>query len=89
MLHIGDGGMADGSTYADIQKKVGPGLRVRRIVRGEGLELARLPTLTLRAGDRLSVIAHAQDLREIAEQIGATLHKPDESEPLVDRNNFV
>jgi len=84
VLHIGEGGMADGSTYAEVQKKAGAGLRLRRIVRGEGLELARLPTLTLRAGDRLSVVAHAQDLREFAEQLGATLHKPEEAEPLVD-----
>lgn len=84
VLHIGEGGMADGSSYADIQKKIGPGLRVRRIVRGEGLELARLPSLTLRAGDRLSVVAGAQDLREFAEQLGATLHKPEDTEPLVD-----
>jgi di/tricarboxylate transporter len=87
VLHVGEGGMADGSTYAEIQKKVGAGLRVRRIVRGEGLELARLPTLTLRAGDRLSVIAHAQELREFAEQLGATLHKPEATEPLVDEEH--
>ena len=84
LLHVVQGGMAEGSTLAEIQKKAGPALRVRRIVRGEGLELARLPSLTLRAGDRLSVVAHANDLREFAEQLGATLHKPDEKEALVD-----
>jgi len=84
ILHIAEGGMADGSSYSEIRKKVGAGLRVRRIVRGEGLELARLPTLTLRAGDRMSVVAEPQDLREFAEQLGATLHKPGEAEPLVD-----
>jgi len=84
VLHIGEGGMADGKSFAEVQKQAGAGLRVRRIVRGEGLELARLPTLTLRAGDRLSITAHAQDLREFADQLGATLHKPEETEPLVD-----
>jgi di/tricarboxylate transporter len=84
VLHISEGGMAAGKTFADVQKQAGAGLRVRRIVRGEGLELARLPSLTLRAGDRLSITAHAQDLREFADQLGATLHKPEDTEPLVD-----
>ncbi len=84
VLHITEGGMADGSSFSEVQKKAGAGLHVRRIVRGEGLELARLPSLTLRAGDRLSVVAHAQDLREFAELLGATLHKHDEKEALVD-----
>ncbi len=84
LLHIAEGGIADGSTFSEVQKKAGPGLHVRRIVRGEGLELARLPSLTLRAGDRLLVVAHAQDLREFAELLGATLHKHDEKEALVD-----
>ncbi len=84
VLHISEGGMAVGRTFAEIQKLAGAGLRVSRIVRGEGLELARLPTLTLRAGDRLAITAHAQDLREFADQLGATLHKTEETEPLVD-----
>ena len=84
VLHIAEGGIADGSTFSEVQKKAGAGLRVRRIVRGEGLELARLPSLTLRAGDRLSVVAHAQELREFAELLGATLHKHDDKEALVD-----
>ncbi len=84
VLHISEGGMAEGKTFAEVQKQAGAGLRVRRIVRGDGLELARLPSLTLRAGDRLSITAHAQDLREFADQLGATLHKPEDTEPLVD-----
>jgi di/tricarboxylate transporter len=87
VLHIAEGGAADGSTFSEVQKKAGAGLRVRRIVRGDALELARLPSLTLRAGDRLSVVAHAQDLREFAEQLGATLHRSEDTQPLVDEEH--
>ena len=65
-------------------RKKAEGLRPMRVVRGEGLELARLPAMTLRAGDRLHVSAAPKDLHELAGLIGATLHKPDDLKALVD-----
>ncbi len=41
VLHLSEGGMADGKTFAEVQKQAGAGLRVRRIVRG-GLPLLAL-----------------------------------------------
>jgi len=84
VLHVGEGGFADGKTLAEAQKAAGPALRMTRLVRGEGLELSRLPSLTLRAGDRIHVRADAQALRESAEHLGATLHCADGEEPQVD-----
>lgn len=84
VLHVADGGFADGKPLFEVQKKAGADLRITRIVRGEGLELARLPSLTLRAGDRLEVRAGAKDLQEFAAQLGAKLYKPDDLEHPVD-----
>ncbi len=87
VLHVGDEGFAVGKTLADAQKKAGRDMRITRVVRGEGLELTRLPTLTLRAGDRLHVTAGAQTLREAGEILGATLHSTGEEELPVDEEH--
>jgi len=87
VLHVGEGGFADGKTLAEAQKAAGPALRITRLVRGEGLELARLPGLALRAGDRIHVKADAKALRESAEQLGATLHCESGEEPAVDEEH--
>lgn len=84
VLHVAEGGFADGKPISEVQKKSGTGLRITRVVRGEGLELARLPSLLLRAGDRLEVRAGAKDLQEFAGQLGAKLYKPDDLEHPVD-----
>lgn len=86
VLHIAEGGFADGKTLAEAQKRSGS-LRPARIVRGEGLELARLPSATLRAGDRVYVNAAPKTLHELAEQLGATLYKPGEVEHPVDEEH--
>jgi di/tricarboxylate transporter len=87
VLHVAEGGFADGKTLAEVQKKAGAGLRITRVVRGEALDLTRLPTLVLRAGDRLSLSAGAQDLQEFAAQLGAKLYKPDDPEHPVDEQH--
>jgi di/tricarboxylate transporter len=84
-LHVSEGGFADGKTMAEVRKKAGP-LEIRRVVRGEGLELARLPTLTLRAGDRLVLAATPKELQAAAAELGATLHKPDSAQPVDDEH---
>ena len=84
VLHVAEESFADGKTLTELQEKTGRAMRIERIVRGEGLELARLPTMTLRAGDRLYLTAAAKDLREFADQLGAALFKPDDLEHPVD-----
>ena len=86
VLHLEEGGFADGRTLAEAQEKA-PELRPSRLVRGEGLELARLPGVTLRAGDRLFVSAAPKVLHELAGQIGAKLYKPDDLEHPVGEEN--
>jgi len=85
-LHVREGGFADGSSLAEVRRKAGGAPDIRRIVRG-GLELARLPSLELRAGDQLFVSAGAKALQELAEQLGAALYKPGDLEHPVDEKN--
>lgn len=88
VLYITNGSYADGKRLSEAIEKLGREVRMRRIVRGEGnLELARLPTLTLHAGDRLFVTAGARALHEAAEVLGVTLYKPDDLEHPVDEEN--
>ena len=87
VLHVTEGGFADGKTMTEVQEKTGRAMRIERVVRGEGLELARLPTMTLRAGDRLYLTAGAKDLKEFADQLGAALHKPDDLEHPIDEEH--
>lgn len=87
VLHVLEGGFADGRAFSEVSDKAGRGFRVERVVRGEQLELARLPTMQLRAGDRLYLTAAATDLNEFASVIGATLFKPDDLEHPVNEQN--
>jgi len=87
VLHVAEGGFADGKSLSEAQEKAGRAMRITRVVRGEGPELARLPTMTLRAGDRLYLTAGAKDLREFAEQLGAQLFKPGDLEQAVDEEH--
>lgn len=82
-LYVAEEGYAVGKTLSELRDKTGAELRITRIVR-DGLELARLPTLKLRAGDRLYLAAGAKALQEISEQLGAPLHGAGDTENLVD-----
>jgi di/tricarboxylate transporter len=86
-LHVIEKGFADGKPLSEVLKKAGSELRLRRVVRGQGLELARLPTLTLQPGDRLFVSAGPKELQEAANAIGAKLYKPDDPEHPVDEEH--
>ena len=87
VLHVSEGGYADGKPLSEAQEKAGRAMDLTRVVRTDGLELARVPSLKLRAGDRLYVRAGAKDLREIADALGATLYKVDDLEQPVDEDH--
>jgi di/tricarboxylate transporter len=87
VLHVSEGGFADEKPLSEVQEKVGRAMRVSRVVRSDGLELARMPTLKLRAGDRLYVSASASELREFADALGAKLYKADDLEHPVDEQH--
>ena len=87
VLHVSEGGYADGKPLSEVQEKAGRAMDLTRVVRADGLELARVPSLKLRAGDRLYVRAGTKDLREIADALGATLYKVDDPEQPVDEDH--
>jgi len=69
---VDEAGEFAGRTLGDVTRRLGKPLRVVRIERGEALELVRLPTLTIQAGDRLHVrgtpeaIQAAQEIFSVA-----------------------
>ena len=87
VLHVSEGGYADGKPLSEVQEKAGRAMDLTRVVRADGLELAQVPSLKLRAGDRLYVRAGTKDLREIADALGATLYKVDDPEQPVDEDH--
>ena len=62
-----------GSSLADVIRKAGGGLRVKRIVREEYLHIAPLPDVVIKAGDRIQVLATADMLKEYEALLGARL----------------
>ncbi|HEY5622953.1 MAG TPA: SLC13 family permease [Gammaproteobacteria bacterium] len=74
--------VTDGSTLADrplaeIRNLLPENIRIERIVRGENLELVRLPTLSLRTGDRLFVRGPAEDIKEMQNLFGGGFQDDD------------
>ncbi len=85
-IKINDGEFADGKTLAEVRDKVDGKINIQRIVRGEGLSIATLPDVVIKAGDRLIVSDSADNLREYEVELGGSLftgeHQVDESHPL-------
>jgi di/tricarboxylate transporter len=78
ILYVGDGS-AVGRSLSELRTRAGGDVRVTRVVRGNGLELVRLPDLKIEPGDRLHVRGNAQDLHELAERFDLALHDVDTS----------
>ncbi|MBX3499670.1 MAG: SLC13 family permease [Alphaproteobacteria bacterium] len=70
-------GAGVGRTLAELRDGPGADVRVLRVVRGEGLELVRLPDLRIEVGDRLHVRGTAPDLHELGERFDLALHDVD------------
>lgn len=73
-LHLAPGGPADGRSVSEVLALARGSLNLMKIERGEGLFVTRLPTLRLKAGDRLHVRETPSRLRELEALLGATLH---------------
>jgi di/tricarboxylate transporter len=73
-FHINDDSVACGKSFAQVLALTHNTMRVERIERGEGLSVAKLPSITILAGDRLVVRDTPERLKEYEAQLGATLH---------------
>jgi di/tricarboxylate transporter len=78
VFHINEDSVACGKTFSQVLALTSNQMRVERIERGEGLSVARLPSVTISAGDRLAVRDTPERLKEYEQQLGATMH----SDPL-------
>lgn len=75
-----------GKSFAECLALTDNEMRVDRIDRGEDLSVTRLPSVTIREGDRLAVRDMPERLKRFEKQIGATLHsehgaEQDDEEP--------
>lgn len=71
-LRVNAGEAADGKTLAELLGMTKGRMRVEQIARSD-LSLARLPSVTVRAGDYLHVTDTLENLKEYEHQLGATL----------------
>lgn len=78
IFHINEDSAACGKTFSQVLGLTNNQMRVERIERGEGLSVAKLPSVNISAGDRLAVRDTPERLKEYEQQLGATMH----SDPL-------
>ncbi|NIV75666.1 MAG: SLC13 family permease [Gammaproteobacteria bacterium] len=87
LLYVGENSYANGRTLSEVLNKTDKKMKVARIQRGEDLFLVRLPTLKLRAGDRLYVSDTPENLKEYERRLGATLHNVFDMEHPIDEEH--
>jgi di/tricarboxylate transporter len=87
VLYVQEDSFANGKTVMEVRKKTDDRMRIDRIERGEQLTLAKLPTVTLAAGDRLYISDTSENLKEFETLLGATLHNIDEQQGRVTEEN--
>lgn len=74
ILYINADSVAVGRTVAEVRRRTEDRMRIERIGRGEGLFVAKLPSVRLQPGDRLYVRDTADRLKEFERALGATLY---------------
>ena len=75
VLHIHADSAACGVSFAECLALTDNEMRVDRIERGEDLSVTRLPSVTVREGDRLVVRDTPERLKRFEAQLRATLHR--------------
>lgn len=74
ILHVGEESAAAGCTIPELIARTEGAMRLGAIERGPGLFVARLPSVTIRPGDRLHVRDTPDRLKRFEGQLGATLY---------------
>ena len=74
VLHINANSAACGLRFGECLALTDNNMRVQRIERGEDLSVTRLPSVSIRDGDRLVVRDTPERLKRFEAQLGATLH---------------
>ena len=74
IFHINADSAACGLSFAECLALTDNEMRVDRIDRGEDLSVTKLPSVTIREGDRLAVRDTPEHLKRFEKQLGATLY---------------
>jgi di/tricarboxylate transporter len=74
LLHVDMGSTAAGKSLSEVLAMTNNRMRVERIQRGENLSVTRLPSATIKAGDRLFVRDTPDRLKEFENTLGARLY---------------
>jgi di/tricarboxylate transporter len=85
-LSIQEEGFANGQSLSKVLAKTNGQMRVDKILRGDSLFLAKLPSLKLQPGDRLFVKDSPENLKYYEQLIGATLYNSSDNEHPIDEN---
>jgi di/tricarboxylate transporter len=90
VLYVGEESFAKGKTLSQVRARTDNRMRIDRIQRSDSLFVAKLPSVTLQAGDRLYVKDTSERLKEFEQALGTTLfnasdveHPVSEDVPLV------
>ena len=86
MFFVSEDSWACGRTLAELRKRTGRRLTVSRVQRGDGLRVAKLPSLRLQPGDRLLVADTREHLKEYERLLGVRLHGQSGDEGLEDES---
>ena len=70
---VTDDSPASGKSLSDMLAMTNGEMRVERVLRGNGIALARLPNLVIQPGDRLLIRDNAGNLKRFERRLGATL----------------
>ena len=73
-FHVVEKSYANGRTLSEILAKTNNLMKVTRIQRGDGLFVAKLPSVRLQVGDRLLVSDTRENLKDFERQLAATLY---------------
>jgi di/tricarboxylate transporter len=74
MLLVTDDSYPSGRQLREVRARMGNRVRIERIERGENLRLARLPSVTLQAGDRIYVSDTPDNLKAYEKRLGTPLY---------------
>lgn len=66
-----------GKTLSQAHGPIKENVRILRIQRGKSIDLVRLPSLTLRPGDRIHVRGTAEAIKEVQNVVGGGFHEDD------------
>jgi di/tricarboxylate transporter len=78
-IRLDKGGPVVGKTLAEALLRVGGGMKVESIQRGQGVFINPLPDVALKPGDRITISDTQANLREFSRLLGGTLFSGDQA----------